>query len=120
MTRKTICLDFDGVVHSYTSPWKDATHIPDPPVPGAFEWITAIMQHYYVAIYSSRSNQAGGIEAMRYWLEQWGMSPETVDSIQFPLTKPAAHVTIDDRAITFTGHWPSLREIQEFKPWNKK
>ena len=34
-----ICLDFDGVIHSYTSGWKGAAVIPDPPVPGALEFI---------------------------------------------------------------------------------
>jgi hypothetical protein len=28
-------------------------------------------------------------------------------------------VTLDDRAITFTGTWPSMKQLQEFKPWNK-
>lgn len=29
-----LCLDFDGVCHSYTSGWKGAAVIPDPAVPG--------------------------------------------------------------------------------------
>ena len=42
-----------------------------------------------------------------------------IDRIAFPLWKPPAHVTIDDRAVTFTGLWPSLDDIATFKPWNR-
>ena len=31
MPKPILCLDFDGVVHSYTSGWKGADVIPDPP-----------------------------------------------------------------------------------------
>ena len=34
-----LCLDFDGVIHSYSSGWKGADVIPDPPVPGALRFI---------------------------------------------------------------------------------
>lgn len=40
--------------------------------------------------------------------------------LSFPLWKPPAHVTIDDRALTFTGTWPTLAEIVEFRPWNRR
>lgn len=34
-----IAIDFDNVVHSYTSPWSHAADIADPPLPGAIEWL---------------------------------------------------------------------------------
>lgn len=43
-----------------------------------------------------------------------------VKRIKWPWFKPAAWVTIDDRAIQFDGQWPDLEEIAEFKPWNKR
>lgn len=35
-----LSIDFDGVIHSYTSRWKGVDVIPDMPVPGAFEALT--------------------------------------------------------------------------------
>ena len=40
-------------------------------------------------------------------------------AIKWPTEKPAAMVTIDDRAITFTGQWPDIQTLKEFQPWNK-
>ena len=71
MERKpTLCLDFDGVIHSYTSGWKGAKKIPDSIVSGALDFITKAMQEFTVAIYSSRSGQYGGIRAMKTWLRK--------------------------------------------------
>lgn len=42
---------------------------------------------------------------------------ETVRRIAFPRGKPPAHLTIDDRAITFRGIWPHPDSIRDFKPW---
>lgn len=150
--KKTLVLDFDGVIHSYKSGWKGARNIPDPPVPGALEFIVGALDHFDVCILSSRSHQWGGRWAMKRWLrnqleaignvhsipewwskrifrsislEPWNEEVShaaqiVVGQIRFPLFKPAAHVTIDDRALTFRGRWPTVATIQEFKPWNKK
>lgn len=122
-----LCLDFDGVLHSYTSGWKGADVIPDPPVPGTFEFLEAAHEHFEVHIFSSRSGQAGGIDSMRAWLVQHAGYAETfaplpawLAEIRFPIDKPPAMVTIDDRALTFTGVFPPVEELRNFAPWNKK
>jgi len=119
-----ICLDFDGVLHSYTSGWKGAHVISDPPVPGAMGFVAALCSEFYVHIYSSRSHQPGGIEAMKEWLAyclmEEGYDERLVETITFSTVKPPAKVSLDDRAIQFTGKWPSLSELRTFKPWNKK
>lgn len=66
--KRTLCLDFDGVIHSYTSGWKGARVISDPPVPGALEFIVRARRVFDVAICSARSHQWGGRRAMRRWL----------------------------------------------------
>ncbi len=123
-----LCLDFDGVIHSYTSGWQGATVIPDPPVPGALRFICDAVDRFRVAIYSSRSAHPGGIRAMETWLREH-MEADIANSdirfvvlrkIEWPTCKPSAFVTLDDRAIMFTGHWPELDELAAFKPWNKK
>ncbi len=102
MTKMTLVLDFDGVIHSYDSGWKGADQIPDPPVPGALAFL------------------------MKGWL--WRHLNETYEAdgdavfqhIEWPTHKPAAFVTIDDRALTFDGTWPDIGALKAFKPWNKK
>jgi hypothetical protein len=65
-----LLLDFDGVLHSYTSGWKGARSIPDPPVPGALHFLVEAQKAFNVCIYSSRSRQFRGKRAMQQWLEQ--------------------------------------------------
>lgn len=130
-----LCLDFDGVCHSYTSGWKGADVIPDPPVEGLFEFLEEALEHFEVHIFSSRSNLPGGIEAMIEWFSYWDYcrfyeanqnkfpnTPVKVSPVaarlHFPKQKPPAHISIDDRAITFTGKWPVMTYLRDFKPWN--
>ncbi len=132
MAKPILCLDFDGVIHSYSSGWKGSTEIPDPPVPGALQFIAAAMEHFTVAIFSSRSHQGRGIEAMIEWLGYWSVDPvhgmpgdfdhARWSAIEWPKEKPPAMVTIDDRALTFSGNWADYNpaELLAFKPWNKR
>jgi hypothetical protein len=121
-----LCLDFDGVIHSYKSGWKGARNIPDPPVSGALTFMEdALMAGWDVVIHSSRARYFGGITAMRNWLRthagnSWDTIGVALADVRFTRWKPSAVVTIDDRALTFTGTFPALAEIKAFKPWNKK
>jgi len=120
MSKPILCLDFDGVLHSYTSSWKGADVVPDPPVPGALEFMIEAEKYFTIKIYSSRSNQPGGIKAMHDWIcKHLGYEPDFLVEA-FPTEKPPAFLTIDDRAIQFTGTFPSIQSLIDFKPWNKK
>jgi hypothetical protein len=132
-----LCIDFDGVLHSYTSGWKGPRCIPDPPVDGAIDWLRSLLTDaecrcamaprfldFDVCIYSSRSRYIGGRWAMKKWLgrafEEAGHYWQLIELIRFPLMKPPAFLQIDDRAMTFKGVFPSVEEMKNFKPWNKK
>lgn len=121
---KIICLDFDGVIHSYASGWQGANVVADDPVPGALEFICEVLERPDVtlAIYSARSGQPGGIEAMQAWLAMhlgWDLSPVQA-AISWPTSKPPALVTLDDRAVQFLGTFPPVDELVAFEPWNKR
>lgn len=112
-----LLMDFDGVLHSYTSGWKGAGVVSDPPVPGAKEFVEEALKYFDVQVYSSRTRQEGGLQAMQLYLGMYGFP---VDKMTFPTEKPAAFLTIDDRAYCFTGVFPAAKDLLEFKPWNKK
>jgi hypothetical protein len=132
MTNKPIlCLDFDGVLHSYTSGWQGIDTVSDPPVDGAIEFLYEAIAEFDVCIYSTRNSSPEGIDAMRNWLGHWESvywmdhpslpRPRTalVLCVSFPNSKPSAFIGIDDRMLTFTGVFPAIETLKNFKPWNK-
>lgn len=126
-----VCVDFDGVIHSYDRGWQDGA-IYGIVVPGFFEWLKVAQDYFQIVIYSSRSKTADGVAAMREWLDRenqrWldesGKTGEEYNGfpVVFAHEKPPAFLTIDDRAITFNGdwfddaYWPE--KLRDFKPWN--
>ncbi len=128
---KILCLDFDGVLHSYDSGWKGAEIVTDPPVKGAMLFLWEAVETFNVHIYSARSASLAGRLAMLRWvqhhLREYGQvtgadeaeTERKLSLIKWPKTKPPASVTLDDRALQFTGTFPSLTALKEFEPWNK-
>jgi len=116
MSRPILCLDFDGVCHSYTSGWQGVDVITDPPVEGLEAFLREALEHFAVMVYSTRSGDTRGRMAMyRWFLTHF---PEAlVHQLAFPVEKPPAVVTLDDRALTFTGTWPAVATLRDFQPW---
>lgn len=140
-----LCLDFDGVLHRYSRGWRGG-HIYDPVTPGFFAWVEEARKKFRLVIYSSRSKHPDGINMMAQWLiiqaeneaPNWQMTdfPEPEHNVlrfldakraelllfTFAHEKPAAFLTIDDRAIRFDGDWAlqglSPDALLAFKPWN--
>lgn len=125
--RYTVCVDFDGVLHAYTTPWINAHTIPDPPVPGAIEWLFQTIQDFDVVIFSTRAKTRHGQRAMRRWLKKhagniYYPAPGSlgIEDVKISYEKLPALVYIDDRAYRFEGsNWPSRDDIYSAIPWNK-
>jgi hypothetical protein len=112
---RTVCIDFDGVIHSYTTPWKSDAIIPDPPLPGAKEFIDILRQNYVVIIFTTRARSVEGAAAVRQWLGKYGIMVDDVRN-----QKPPAVCYVDDRALTFSGKFDvTLMEIENFKTWQE-
>lgn len=127
MRKPILCVDFDGVIHLYSSGWQGVDVIPDGPVPGAMNFLAAAQAFFDVVIYSSRSKSEDGWQAMNAAVDRWlhDALPEAeadmvFADLDFAHEKPAAFLTIDDRAVCFTGTFPSVSDLLAFKPWNKK
>lgn len=130
---RTLNVDFDGVLNSYTSGWDGVRSFPDPPAPGAIEWLTTMVYHFDVWILSSRfwdverkrprcdasePSRDEVIVMMEDWLETHGMRYEDIRKLSYA-GKPPGFITLDDRGVMFAGEFPSVIEILSFKPWNR-
>jgi hypothetical protein len=99
-------------------------------VPGAIDAIKEYQDAgYYVSVYSSRSHQFGGIAAMRQALYSWiidhyGDDTATANRVYTELEWPTevlpSIIYVNDRGFVFSGEFPSIEFLKEFKPWNKK
>lgn len=125
-----LCLDFDGVIHSYERGWQGG-EIYGNITRGFWEWAEEANKLFRLVIYSSRSKDPKQIIEMQAWMikerTKWretvayyeGREGSIVE-FEFAHEKPAAFLTIDDRAIQFNGDWSSLPPdmLRQFQPWN--
>jgi 5'(3')-deoxyribonucleotidase len=102
--KKTIAVDFDGVIHKYSAGWQNGT-IYDVPVDGAFEGLSKLIEEYNVVIHTTRENH----EDVRRWMRKYFIQTPWVETIEITSTKPKAIAYIDDRAIRFTS-WEDVRK----------
>ena len=137
MRKPILCLYFDGVLHSYSSGWKGADVIPDPPTDGMAKFLDKAVEVFDVQVFSSRTHHPGGVDAMKSVIwdalahhfdcafagDPRGLERALAvrDAISYPAEKPPAMVSIDDRALCFTGNWSDFdpQRLLEFQPWNK-
>ena len=109
MTKKTICVDFDGVLNEY-----DGYEEGDlgEPLTGSKEFIKELRRKYKVVILTSRSK-----EQVIHWLSNNGFPSMKVTNRKVP-----AVAYIDDRAIQFNGSYKKvISRLKYFKPcWAKE
>lgn len=117
--RKAVAADFDGVIHSYQSPWVRADAIPDPPVDGAIEWLDSLLDEFDVFVLSTRAASPIGSAAIRNYLFAQGL--KRAAEVTITDRKPPALVYVDDRSWRFKGpgSFPTVEQIYAAYPWNK-
>lgn len=115
VSKSRIAIDFDGVIHSYSSGWVP-NEIPDPPVPGALQAVLRYLEHGIdVVVHTCRALEPEGLLATQAWLKKHGF-PE----LEVTAVKPHANVYLDDRALHFHGdNYPAPSVVKKFRPWNK-
>lgn len=136
MNKPTIAIDFDGVIYKRTSKDTGAQTFEGDAVPGAMNFLRHLSSAFEVVIFSSRFVGFDGNVAAHgcdTWLRKQfaedvkaqvqrrkpPYDPELILSkLKYTATKPVARVYLDDRAITFTGTFPSIPELLSFKTWD--
>lgn len=120
--RRELSVDFDGVIHSATSPWEGSGVIQDPPVEGAIEFLVEAATHFNIVVCSCRAGSPEGRDAILEWLTRhW---PEDSKPLLWNVTvtnvKPWAVMYIDDKGYRFEGKFPTIEEIKNSKTWNRE
>lgn len=127
MTKKDefdIAIDFDGVIHSYSSGWQGPSNIPDPPFAGAMDWLNNLTKAGIKwCVFSARNLFSEGPPAILSWLEENGCDIAHLNlKDHFPAKKPHADMFLDDRGMRFEGDYSTLTPefIKNTKPWYKQ
>ena len=110
--RKTIAVDFDGVIHKYSKGFMGLENAYDEPMEGSRESLEALIQNgYTLKIMSSRPK-----EVIEEWLIKHNMSHlfEEVSNQKFP-----ASIYIDDRGYHFKDWETTIKEIQNHPKLSK-
>ena len=121
--KRTICIDFDGVLHDYSNGFQ-GDDIFGEMIPGA-DIGTKVLKdkRNTIIIYTTRK----ATDALKKWLNDHNISydyinenpdqPEGTEGC-----KLIADIYIDDRGIRFYGQWDEwfIREIASFQPWESK
>ena len=108
--KKTILIDLDGVLNTYTGKF-DENYIP-PIKEGALEFIKDLSEQFKIKIFTTRNSLLAS-----EWVIQNGLK-EFVDDVTN--VKEPSFLLVDDRCITFNGNYKELAtQIENFKVWYK-
>lgn len=120
--KKTICIDFDGVIHDYSKGWR-GIDVYDRPIAGAKEGLLALRNAgWVIIIYTTRNDTP----KLREFLESNELVFDYINVNPYqPMGsdkgKILADVYLDDKGITFDGDWEkTVSAIQTFTPWQRK
>ena len=104
MNKKTIALDFDGVLHDYHG-WNNG--VLNGPISGAREAVETLQDQFTTVIFTTRE-----ATTVRAWLKEHEFPP-----LEVTREKPLCIVLVDDRALRFQGVWTPqvIAEIVGFR-----
>lgn len=106
MKTAIICVDFDGVLNTYTG-WRGDSEL-YVPRDGAKEFLDELNKKYVVYIFTTRDKYK-----VIDWLDKYGLEYDDVTN-----SKIGALCYIDDRAIQFNGDYQEvLKELSDFKTY---
>lgn len=112
---KTICFDFDGVIHRYNEGWKDGS-IYDVPIEGAKTTMEKIVaKGYRLVIFTIRLNPYVNedvnleINKITKWLTSFGFE-KGKHYHELTAIKPRAEMYFDDKAYRFTS-WNEVEKL---------
>ena len=118
--KRTICIDFDGVLHDYSNGFQ-GNDVFGEMIPGA-DTATKVLKKNgnTIIIYTTRP----ATDTLKQWLKEHDISYDYInENPKQPKDseggKLIADMYIDDRGICFRGTWDEwfLRQIGEFQPW---
>ena len=111
MFKKTILIDLDGVLNTYSGKY-DEKYIP-PIKDGAFDFIKELSNDFKVVLFTSRN---------LLLVSKWVLENKLEDFIEnVTNVKEPCFLIIDDRCINFNGNYEDLKKnICDFNVWYKK
>lgn len=118
---KSICIDFDGVIHDYSRGWQ-GIDVFDKVLPGASEATHRLHNAGYMIIIHTTRNDS---PALREFLNKNDISFEYINYNPYqPIGsehgKIKADIYLDDRGVCFTGNWDdAINQILNFKTWQQ-
>jgi hypothetical protein len=103
---KTVCVDFNGVLDTYTG-WRGPAFL-YPPREGAGAFLSKLSERYRVVVLTTFD-----AALVWEWLRRYGFDAYVGDVTNH---KVPAVVYVDDRAVRFDGDFEAtLREIEAFR-----
>ena len=116
--RKTISIDFDGVIRIGGDEWVAPAVVNGQANPDAFRFMLAALEGGWdIAVHSCRFYDMHAPAAVREWIlaaayDQLGaVSGSWFTRVQYSLSKPRARIYIDDRGFRYEGQFPRLEDI---------
>lgn len=113
--RKTIAIDFDGVIHNAYKGWGDGTCYGDP-LPGSIEAIQKLAEKYDIVIFTAKAkpdrplvNGKTGVLLVEEWFEKYGIL-KYISSVTSE--KPRAELYVDDNGYRFQNWGDTLKFVE--------